>query len=146
VECPVRDLPVIFVLKAARGNEMGQAPMIFVAARLMMICAAMLLSADAALAHAALKHSSPDAGSTVAESPHEVNLTFSETLEPAFSSAEVTDAAGARLNDAKAEVSGNIVRVALKPLPPGSYRVHWRAVSADTHRTEGNFTFSVSGK
>jgi copper resistance protein C len=115
-------------------------------ARVLLVGAALLAGAGAALAHAALKHSSPDAGSTVAEPPHEVALTFTETLESAFSSIEVTDAGGTSVNEGKAQITGNAMRVALKPLPPGSYRVHWRAVSADTHRTEGNFTFNVGGK
>jgi len=35
------------------------------------------------------------------------------------------------------------LRVSLKALPPGSYKVIWRVLSVDTHRTEGNFTFRV---
>ncbi len=35
------------------------------------------------------------------------------------------------------------LRVALKPLPPGTYKVIWRVLSVDTHRTQGDFTFSV---
>jgi hypothetical protein len=35
------------------------------------------------------------------------------------------------------------LRVALKPLPPGTYKVIWRVLSVDTHRTQGEFTFSV---
>jgi methionine-rich copper-binding protein CopC len=34
-------------------------------------------------------------------------------------------------------------RVSLKPLGAGIYKVDWRAVSTDTHKTQGNFTFSV---
>jgi methionine-rich copper-binding protein CopC len=33
--------------------------------------------------------------------------------------------------------------VSLRPLSAGIYKVNWLAVSTDTHRTEGNFTFSV---
>jgi len=79
----------------------------------------------------------------VSESPREVTLTFTETLEAAFSSAGVTDASGARVDEGKAQVSGNTVRVGLKALPPSSYRVHWRVISVDTHKVEGNFTFNV---
>jgi len=31
----------------------------------------------------------------------------------------------------------------LRSLENGVYRVMWRAVSVDTHRTEGSFTFRV---
>jgi methionine-rich copper-binding protein CopC len=36
-----------------------------------------------------------------------------------------------------------VLHVGLKPLPPGTYRVHWRVLSVDTHTTEGSFTFQV---
>jgi methionine-rich copper-binding protein CopC len=26
---------------------------------------------------------------------------------------------------------------------PGTYKVNWRVLSVDTHRTEGNFTFRI---
>ncbi len=38
------------------------------------------------------------------------------------------------------------MRVGLKTLGPGSYRVRWHALSVDTHTTEGRFTFHVGGK
>jgi methionine-rich copper-binding protein CopC len=37
----------------------------------------------AAYAHASLMHASPSAGSTVSVAPHEVTLTFTDTLEAA---------------------------------------------------------------
>jgi methionine-rich copper-binding protein CopC len=104
------------------------------------------MASSGALAHAALHHASPGAGSTVPESPHEVTLTFTDTLEAAFSSADVTDSNGVRVDEGKSQVNGNIIRIALKTLSSGSYRVHWRAVSVDTHTSEGSFTFSVSGQ
>jgi methionine-rich copper-binding protein CopC len=90
-------------------------------------CAIALTSSGAALAHAELHHASPGAGSTVSESPHEVTLTFTDTLEAAFSSADVTDSGGARVDEGKSQVNGNMIRIGLKTLSPGSYRVHWRA-------------------
>jgi methionine-rich copper-binding protein CopC len=114
--------------------------------RIAVACAIALPSPGVALAHAELHHASPEAGSTVSESPHEVTLTFTDTLEAAFSAADVTDSSGVRVNEGKSQVNGNMIRIALKTLSPGSYRVHWRAVSVDTHRSEGSFTFSVSGQ
>ena len=73
-------------------------------------------------------------------------MTFTDTLEAAFSSADVTDSGGVRVDEGKSQVNGNMIRIALKTLSPGSYRVHWRAVSVDTHRSEGGFTFNVSGQ
>jgi copper resistance protein C len=99
----------------------------------------------AANAHAFLDHASPLVGSTVHSAPHEVTLSFTQNLEPAFSTVTVTDSKGARVDEGKAQVSGNTMRIGLKPLGPGSYRVHWRALSVDTHTTEGNFSFTVGG-
>jgi methionine-rich copper-binding protein CopC len=43
-------------------------------------------------------------------------------------------------------ISGNTMRVGLKSLPAGTYHVRWRALTVDTHKTEGSFTFSVGGR
>jgi hypothetical protein len=101
------------------------------------------LGNTAARAHAFLDHASPLVGSTVATAPRELSLSFTQNLEPAFSSVEVTDASGARVDQGKAQVSGDTMRVGLKSLNPGSYHVHWRALSVDTHTTQGSFTFHV---
>jgi methionine-rich copper-binding protein CopC len=103
------------------------------------------LAPVAARAHAFLDHASPLVGSTVPAAPHEVVLTFTQNLEPAFSTAQVTDPSGARVDQGKAQVSGNTMTIGLKSLGPGSYKVHWHALSVDTHSTEGAFTFHVGG-
>jgi copper resistance protein C len=97
----------------------------------------------AAEAHASLDHAEPRGGSTVETAPREITLWFTENLEPAFSTIDVRDADGARVDQGKAQVSETVMRVGLKPLPPGTYKVHWRAVSADTHAIEGSFSFQV---
>ena len=77
--------------------------------------------------------------------PRQVSLWFTQALEPAFSGAEVQDASGARV-DQGARVdpaSRTVIRIPLKPLRPGSYKVHWRVLSVDTHTTEGTFSFQV---
>ena len=103
------------------------------------------LAPVAARAHAFLDHASPLVGSTVATAPHEVVLTFTQNLEQAFSTAQVTDSSGARVDQGKAQISGNTMTVGLKALAPGSYKVRWHALSVDTHTTEGAFTFTVGG-
>jgi len=103
------------------------------------------VGAGAARAHAFLDHASPLVGSTVATAPHEVALTFTQNLEAAFSSVEVTDAKGVRVDQGKPQISGNTMRVGLKAAGPGRYQVHWHVLSVDTHKTEGNFSFTVGG-
>jgi methionine-rich copper-binding protein CopC len=104
------------------------------------------LAATAAQAHAFLDHATPLVGSTVPAPPHEVALTFTQNLEPAFSSVEVTDSSGARVDQGKAAVSGNTMQIGLKAIGAGTYRVRWHALSVDTHSTEGSFTFHVGGQ
>jgi len=36
------------------------------------------------------------------------------------------------------------MHIGLKALPPGTYKVNWRALSVDTHKTDGTFTFKVA--
>ncbi len=117
--------------------------------RLIILATALLAAAFgsiAAQAHAMLDHASPIVGSSLASAPREVALTFTQNLEAAFSSVEVTDGNGARVDQGKPQVSGNTMRIGLKSLPAGTYRVRWQVLSIDTHKTEGSFTFSVGGR
>jgi methionine-rich copper-binding protein CopC len=100
-------------------------------------------SINAASAHAHLEHSVPAVGSTVTTAPQDVTLTFTQNLEAAFSGVEVTDPSGARVDQGEPKIGGNTMQVGLKTLAPGTYTVHWHAVSVDTHKTQGDFSFSI---
>jgi len=102
-----------------------------------------LFAVGAAEAHASLDRAEPSVGSTVETAPHEITLWFTETLEPAFSTVEVRDADGAKVDQGKAQTSAAVMRIGLKSLSPGTYKVHWRASTVDTHTTEGSFSFHV---
>ena len=80
--------------------------------------ALMVCAATAAQAHAQLDHAVPAVGSTVASSPGQVTLYFTESLEPKFSGGEVTNASGARV-DHGASVSGKVMRLSVGALPAG---------------------------
>lgn len=104
-------------------------------------------AAPAAYAHAFLDHASPPVGGTVHAAPSDVRIWFSEPIEPAFSSITVVDATGHRVDTGKVETDAkdaSELRIALAPLPPGTYTVRWRVISVDTHATTGNFTFRVA--
>ena len=108
--------------------------------------ALVLTGAAAAHAHAQLQSADPRVGSIVRAAPPVLTLTFSEGVEPALSSVQVTDAAGRRVDAGKLRVDkGNSqqVQVPLRALPPGQYNVRWRVISVDTHKTEGSFGFEV---
>lgn len=110
--------------------------------------AAVLFTAAPAHAHAFLDHASPAVGSAVPTSPPLITLWFTEHIEAAFSTVTVTNAAGQRVDRGDAHVAADNpgeLELGLKPLPPGTYTVHWHVVSVDTHTTEGTFTFDVGG-
>ena len=117
--------------------------LIAIATSLLMTSAIAFLAAPAAQAHAFLDHASPVVDSTVPTAPHELSLSFTQNLEPAFSTVEVTGPNGARVDQGKPQISGNTMRVELKAAGPGSYHVRWHALSVDTHTTQGSFTFHV---
>jgi methionine-rich copper-binding protein CopC len=106
--------------------------------------AACLLS-PAAFAHAFLDRASPAVGSAVAGSPPSIALTYTEPVEPLFSTIQVTDAGGERMDAGKPvpQDDGRVLQVPLKKLPPGVYTVEWHVTSVDTHKTQGHFTFTV---
>ena len=109
--------------------------------------AALLLGAGAAAGHAFLDRAEPRVGSTVKAAPSQVRVWFTEALEPAFSTLEVVNQSGDRVDRGPAQVdtaSRALLHVPLKPLGPGTYRVKWRVLSVDTHVTEGDFTFRVT--
>lgn len=102
--------------------------------------------AGAAHAHAHLRTAAPAVGGTVQASPPEVALTFTEGVEPRFSTIEVQDAAGRRVDKADvhaAPADRKILGVGLPQLAPGTYTVTWHATAVDTHKTEGTFQFTV---
>ncbi len=112
--------------------------------RIIIVAVACLIG-QAAFAHAFLDRASPAVGSEVSGSPPALNLTYTEPVEPLFSTVRVTDASGARVDDGKpvTQEDGRILSVKLKPLPPGEYHVEWHVTSVDTHKTEGHFSFTV---
>jgi copper resistance protein C len=111
------------------------------------ILAASAFATTEAEAHAFLDHAVPAVGSSVRTAPTEISAWFTQELEPAFSTIEVTDAGGTRVDKADPHVDpsdATELHVSLKPLPAGDYRVHWRVLSVDTHRTDGTFPFTVA--
>lgn len=98
-----------------------------------------------AMAHARPKVMVPAAESTTT-TPPVISVTFSEAVEPKFSSLNVTDEGGKKRNTASSERlpdDPKTLTLALPPLQPGGYLVHWVSVAADGHRMEGEYKFTV---
>ena len=104
-----------------------------------------------ASAHARLKRAVPAVGGVVSANavPSELQIWFSERVEVSLSEIQVVNAAGVRVDNGGLrldEADPTELRLALKPLPPGRYRVVWRVVSMDTHKTNGTFPFRIRSK
>jgi methionine-rich copper-binding protein CopC len=115
--------------------------------RTYLLALALLGPAAPAFAHAFLQRATPPVGSVVPASPPEISLSFSEGVEPLFSTIEVRNASGAIVSAGKPHVApGDDRRLVLDlpKLPPGSYSVIWHVTSVDTHKTEGNYKFTIS--
>ena len=114
------------------------------------------LSAAQALAHATLVSSVPAASATVA-STSKIDLHFSEALVEKFSGAELSSTRmmmGDKMMDHVMKIDGvstaldpadkKTMIVTLKaPLAAGAYKLVWRAVAGDTHRSQGDHSFTV---
>jgi hypothetical protein len=106
----------------------------------------LLAGGGTAWAHAHLKTAVPAPDSTVQTPPNAVTINFTEGVEPHFSSIEVQDAAGHRVDKgvaATAPTDNKRFSIGLQPLQPGTYKVVWHATSVDTHQTNGTFQFTV---
>ena len=107
----------------------------------------MVLSHTHAFAHAELVSANPPANGTVQAAPKEISITFSEAVEAKFSSIEVLDDKAQRLEQGKPQTVPNdpkTLRVSVKPLSAGRYKVIWHAVSSDdSHKTKGTYEFTV---
>jgi methionine-rich copper-binding protein CopC len=100
---------------------------------------ALTLSASA---HAHLQKSMP-AANTKVKSPQHIVLHFSESLEPAFSGALLLDQDGRNVSGAPVMIDGPLMTLTPGKLAPGVYRVSWHSVGHDTHRLDGDFSFTV---
>ena len=101
-----------------------------------------------AMAHAFLDHAEPRVGWKTDASPREVKIWFSAPVEPAFSVVEVFAADGRQVD--KKDTHGDptdktLLTVSIPVLPAGTYRVAWKVVATDTHKTRGEYKFTVKG-
>jgi hypothetical protein len=110
------------------------------------VCAILTLASAGAQAHAFLDHADPKVGSAVRAAPSQVRLRFTQALELPLCVVAVSGPAGFGGSGPVKAVPGDKQAIAVSlraPIPPGAYVVRWRVVSADTHTTEGDFTFKV---
>jgi hypothetical protein len=98
-------------------------------------------------AHAMLETARPRVGSIIAAAPAELRLRFSERVVPALSRVQLLDPGGAAVSlgalFAQARDRHTLCAPVRGAMTIGVYHVRWRAVSADSHVTEGEFSFTL---
>ena len=106
------------------------------------------LFVGAAYAHPQLQSADPAAGAAVTTSPKQIRIAFNENVIPKMSGVEVKDQTGKVIATGKAATDPANKKLLVVPiseqLSPGDYKVEWHAVSDDTHRVKGSFSFSVT--
>jgi methionine-rich copper-binding protein CopC len=109
---------------------------------------ASLFLGSAAYAHPELKSAEPAAGAAIKTSPKQIRITFNENVVPHFSGVQVKDQAGKVISTGRAATDPANKKLLVVPvseqLSPGDYKVEWHAVSDDTHRVKGSYSFSVA--
>ncbi len=111
---------------------------------------AVLTQPKLALAHATPIRYVPEASSVLSQAPAEVQIHFSERVEPHVSSIIVFAPDGSRVDFANAALDRadpRIYRVGLKNGGNGTYTVSWQVISADDgHFAKGAYVFSVGSQ
>ncbi len=105
-----------------------------------------LAAAGTAWAHAELLSSFPANQQLLEVSPTEIALQFTEGVDPIEPGIRLVDSNGndVALGDVDQSAGSDRMRASIpSTLDDGSYVVAWQAVSADSHRVRGSFTFSV---
>jgi methionine-rich copper-binding protein CopC len=109
---------------------------------------AMFTAASAANAHPKLESSDPAADATISSAPKEIRLNFSEGVLSKFSGIELKDEAGKSIATGESATDPKDKKQLIVPvtatLTPSRYTVTWHAVSDDTHRVEGKFSFKLA--
>jgi methionine-rich copper-binding protein CopC len=101
-----------------------------------------VLFTGTAQAHATYKSSNPADESTVSSAPSQITAEFTEPMSNG-SYMTVWDPCGEDSSSGSSQ-TGSSMSVGNTSTAAGTYSVFWRAVSIDSHVTEGTFTFNVS--
>ena len=96
--------------------------------------------------HATLVSSEPAANAVLAASPSQIRLVFSEPIEPRLGAMVLVNGHGdsRRLTTEADPHDVHVLIARVQSLPPDSYRLTWRIVSADGHPVSGSYAFAVA--
>jgi len=106
------------------------------------------LVATPAMAHPKLLFASPAADAAGSTTTKEIKLNFSEGVIAKFSGLELKDESGKAISTGAPSTDPKDQKQLIvslpEPLAPGRYTVNWHAVSEDTHRVKGQYSFTVN--
>ncbi len=142
-----RVIPSLFRRPVPRHARRADLAMEVLMRSLFRLAVAMSCITSPAYAHAFLERAEPPVGSKVSAPPHELVLTFTEGVEPLFTTVQLRDAGGVTLATGKPHTDPSNDRrliVELPTLHSGTDTVIWHATSVDTHKTDGQFHFTVA--
>ncbi len=144
---PTRDA---LALRGRRGNGLCLGPRHGMAARqvargcalVAMVLGVLTAWPTVAFAHAVLLKTTPTSSQSLGSAPAQVQLLFSEPLDPVFSRVQVLDGSGQRVDGGDSHVDPDneqLLTASLRSgLPSGVYTVVWRSLSAiDVHPDDG---------
>ena len=108
---------------------------------------AMLLSPQAARAHALLVRADPQPNAELTQPPAAIQFWFSEPLEETFTGARILDAAGTEIPTGAPQFDPddpNHLTLPLESIEPGVYTVVWQTLSSvDGHEWVGSFPLTI---
>ncbi len=99
-----------------------------------------------AFAHAILVKSQPEVDSIIDKSPKQVDIWFNENVASEFKALAVINSAGNRVDNKdikQARLDRSHIYISTPQLPPDTYTVRYRVMSADTHIVTGRFNFTI---
>ena len=102
------------------------------------------LSVVTVVAHMAVQKTMPEDGAILAESPHHIQLWYTQSPDPAISQITLEGASGAvDLRETKVADDKSLMAMLPSALPAGAYTVKWRTAGDDGHTQRGDFAFTI---
>jgi copper resistance protein C len=100
-----------------------------------------------ASAHAHLKSAVPAVSGTVAAAPTELDLTFTESIDLAFTGVALMGPGKETVETGEAKLKSGDDTTLIVPLAgalsAGAYTVSWHALAKDGHKTKGSYAFTI---
>ncbi|MGH3940752.1 MAG: copper resistance CopC family protein, partial [Pseudonocardiaceae bacterium] len=116
-----------------------------VAALLVVVWLALLISTGTAAAHNSLIASDPPDGASLPTGPAQVSLTFDLPVQSGFTTVTVTGPDGNQWQTGAPTEDGAMVSMPVRPLgPTGEYLIGYQVLGADSHTVRGAVRFLLT--